>query len=129
MSLINAIKALTKNSKSVAALSEVHTNLMGYRQMGLKFDDLLPEEGELVQEALRRLPPREMQERNFRFKRAFSLTGTHSSLDSSEWIKPEEDLPYLRPLIAQVETEQASKVAFDNMSSIPDSLKRRNCSS
>jgi hypothetical protein len=90
-----------------------------------------------------------MQERNFRFKRAFALSGTHSSLDSSEWTKPEQvyialqmvtiviltfifftqDLPYLRPLIAQVEAEQASKVAFDNLSSIPEILKKRNSSS
>lgn len=36
-------------------------------------DDLIPEESELVQKALRRLPPKEAYDRVFRLRRAFQV--------------------------------------------------------
>ncbi|KAJ3217249.1 Conserved oligomeric Golgi complex subunit 2 [Dinochytrium kinnereticum] len=93
---------------------------------GLRFDDLIPDESEIVQEAIRRLPPREFQDRIFRYRRALNLSMAQTTLEKPEWTKPEEDLPYLRPLIDQVESEIASKQAFDNLTSIPESLKSRN---
>lgn len=40
---------------------------------GLKADDLIPEESEVVQLALKRLPPKEAYDRVFRLRRAFQV--------------------------------------------------------
>ncbi|KAJ3325294.1 Cytochrome b-c1 complex subunit 7 [Blyttiomyces sp. JEL0837] len=128
MSLLQSLRALRTN-KAFASLGEWHANQMGYRKMGLKFDDLIPDEGDVVQEALRRLPPREFQERQFRFRRALQLSSTQNILDASEWTKASEDTSYLRPIIEQVEAELVTKQNFDNLTSIPAALKKRNRSS
>ena len=39
----------------------------------LRYDDLLPEETETVQLALKRLPPKEAYDRVFRLRRAFQV--------------------------------------------------------
>ena len=70
--------------------SSAYSHSVPLVSLGLKYDDLIPEESEVVQEALRRLPPREFQDRLFRFKRAFALSGTQNVLPSSEWTKPEQ---------------------------------------
>jgi len=49
---------------------------MGYRQLGLKYEDLLPEENEITQLALKRLPPKEAYDRVFRLRRAFQVRDT-----------------------------------------------------
>ncbi|TPX43750.1 hypothetical protein SeMB42_g04432 [Synchytrium endobioticum] len=118
-----------KETPGAKNLANWYRNQMGYRQMGLRYDDLIPEESDVVQEALRRLPPKEFHQRLFRFKRAFALSGTQNMLSPSEWTKPEEDIPYLRPLMEQLENEMASKQAFDQMIYIPEALKKRNRSS
>ncbi|KAI9346791.1 cytochrome b-c1 complex subunit 7 [Zopfochytrium polystomum] len=128
VSLLQSLRSL-RASQTFSAIGEVHANLMGYRKMGLKYDDLIPDESPIIQEALHRLSPRDTQERIFRFRRAFFLSNTQSILDPPEWTKPEEDVPYLRPLIDLVESEIASKEAFDNLTSIPEALKKRNKSS
>lgn len=46
---------------------------MGYRQLGLKYEDLLPEETPAMQLALKRLPPKEAYDRVFRLRRAFQV--------------------------------------------------------
>lgn len=46
---------------------------MGYRQLGLRYEDLLPEENEVTQLALKRLPPKEAYDRVFRLRRAFQV--------------------------------------------------------
>ncbi|KAJ3123099.1 Cytochrome b-c1 complex subunit 7 [Nowakowskiella sp. JEL0407] len=102
---------------------------MGYRKMGLVYDDLIPEENALVQEALRRLPPREFQDRTFRFRTAFALDVTQTELPKEYHVTAETDKPYLRPILAQVEREIATKQYFDNMTEIPAALAKRNRSS
>ncbi|TPX31060.1 hypothetical protein SmJEL517_g05514 [Synchytrium microbalum] len=115
-----------KEGPGARNLANWYRNQMGYRQMGLRYDDLIPDETEVVQEALRRLPPKEFQDRHFRFKRAFALSNAQNTLDAAEWTKPEEDVPYLRPLMQQLENEMSSKEAFDQMVTIPAALKKRN---
>lgn len=39
----------------------------------LRFDDLIPEENDVVQTALKRLPPKEAYDRVFRIRRAFQV--------------------------------------------------------
>ncbi|KAI8843583.1 hypothetical protein BC829DRAFT_400957 [Chytridium lagenaria] len=98
MSLLQSLRALSKSKTSKVGLGEWHANQMGYRKM----------------DRARGHQPsssKEFQDRIFRYP---------------EWTKPEEDLPYLRPLIDQVESELSSKQAFDNLTIIPESLKNRN---
>ncbi|KAG5461003.1 MAG: ubiquinol-cytochrome C reductase complex 14kD subunit [Olpidium bornovanus] len=72
---------------------EKYANIAGYRKMGLRFDDLLIEETEQVQEALRRLPEMESYERVFRFRRALHADLKQDLLPPEEWTKPEEVRP------------------------------------
>ncbi|KAL1629684.1 Cytochrome b-c1 complex subunit 7, mitochondrial [Neofusicoccum ribis] len=80
-------------------LSAWYTDLAGYRKLGLRADDLIPEESETVQLALKRLPPKEAYDRVFRMRRAFQL------LPKEQHTKPEEDNPYLSPIIKEIEAE------------------------
>lgn len=41
--------------------------------LGLRHDDLIPEENDTVQLALKRLPPKEAYDRVFRLRRAFQV--------------------------------------------------------
>ncbi|KAJ2961677.1 hypothetical protein NQ176_g10986 [Zarea fungicola] len=92
-----------------------YTNAAGYRKLGLRFDDLLEEESEAVQIAIKRLPAKESYDRIFRIRRATQASYQHKLLPKSEWTKPEEDGPYLRSILAQVEAELAEKDALDSM--------------
>ncbi|ORY48536.1 14 kDa subunit of cytochrome bd ubiquinol oxidase [Rhizoclosmatium globosum] len=116
-------------SNALTAFSEWHASTMGHRALGLKGDDLIPEEGPLVQEALRRLSPQETENRLFRFRRAYALSTTQTELAPKDQISAAEDQPYLRPLIDIVEAEIATKENFDLLTAIPEQLKRRNRSS
>lgn len=57
-------------------LSKWYATRMGYRQLGLRYEDLLPEESETMQKALKRLPPKEAYDRVFRLRRAFQVRCT-----------------------------------------------------
>ena len=46
--------------------------------IGLKADDLIPEENDIVQTALKRLPPKEAYDRVFRLRRAFQVRSAAS---------------------------------------------------
>ncbi|TPX61676.1 hypothetical protein PhCBS80983_g00893 [Powellomyces hirtus] len=123
--LLHSLRSL-RNSEAIKNLSEMHHNLMGYRKKGLRYDDLIPDEGELVQAALKRLPPKEHYDRVFRHRRAINLGGQQIELDAAEWTKPSEDVAYLSPLITQVENEIETKQNFDALTSIPAALLKRN---
>ncbi|EMD96445.1 hypothetical protein COCC4DRAFT_84116 [Bipolaris maydis ATCC 48331] len=96
-------------------LSNWYCNAAGYRQLGLRADDLLPEENDTVQTALKRLRPQEAYDRVFRLRRAFQLSMSHQLLPKEEWTKPEEDVPYLSPLITDIEAEMAEREDFETM--------------
>lgn len=49
-------------------------------------DDLIPEEDEIVQQALKRLSPKEAYDRVFRMRRAFQVHPTHSpAMAEKDW--------------------------------------------
>ncbi|KAK1836010.1 cytochrome b-c1 complex subunit 7 [Podospora conica] len=96
-------------------MSSIYVNLAGYRKMGLKTDDLISEEDEQVLQALKRLPPQEQYDRVYRIRRATQLSLQHKILPKNEWIKDEEDLPYLSPILAQIKAEAKERAALDTM--------------
>ncbi|KAK0256767.1 Cytochrome b-c1 complex subunit 7, mitochondrial [Friedmanniomyces endolithicus] len=69
----------------------------GYRKLGLRADDLIPEESESVQLALKRLPPKEAYDRVFRMRRAF------------------QDISYLEPIIKEIEAERTEREDLESM--------------
>ncbi|KAI1389813.1 14 kDa subunit of cytochrome bd ubiquinol oxidase [Hypoxylon trugodes] len=95
-----------------------YSNAAGYRQLGLRADDLIVEENENVIKALKRLPSKEAYDRVYRLRRAFQCSTTHKLLPKSEWTKPEEDIPYLQPLINQIHAEEKEKQALDSLTVI-----------
>ncbi|RPA79841.1 14 kDa subunit of cytochrome bd ubiquinol oxidase [Ascobolus immersus RN42] len=94
-------------------LAEKYKNLAGYRQKGLLTDDLISEENDVVQKALKRLPPKVAYDRVYRLRRAMQLSLTHQILPPSEQIKPEQDIPYLRPYIEEIEDEIAERTKLE----------------
>jgi hypothetical protein len=64
MSLVSLPSRILKFTKSIAdskpmtALSKKYQNSMGYRKMGLRLDDMIPEENGIIQEAIHRLSVR-----------------------------------------------------------------------
>ncbi|KAG8168471.1 hypothetical protein KVR01_001220 [Diaporthe batatas] len=96
-------------------LANWYANASGYRQLGLRADDLIPEESPEVQTALKRLGDKERYDRIFRIRRAVQCSISHKLLPKQEWTKPEEDTPYLLPLIKLVEAELKEKDALDTL--------------
>ncbi|OTB09091.1 hypothetical protein M426DRAFT_316383 [Hypoxylon sp. CI-4A] len=95
-----------------------YTNAAGYRQLGLRADDLIVEENEEVIKALKRLPPQVAYDRVYRLRRAFQASATHKLLPKDQWTKAEEDVPYLQPLIDQIQAEVKEKQALDSLTVI-----------
>lgn len=78
-------------------------------------DDLIPEESPEVQGALKRLADKERYDRIFRIRRAVQCSISHRLLPKQEWTKPEEDIPYLLPVIKLIEAEMKEKDALDTL--------------
>ncbi|KAJ9623574.1 Cytochrome b-c1 complex subunit 7 [Taxawa tesnikishii (nom. ined.)] len=96
-------------------LAQWYTDAAGYRKLGLRADDLIPEESETVLLALKRLPPKEAYDRVFRMRRAFQCSLSHQLLPKEEQTKPEEDYPYLSPIIKEIEAERAEREDLEAM--------------
>ncbi|KAF4259172.1 hypothetical protein KXW98_000150 [Aspergillus fumigatus] len=96
-------------------LAQWYTDAAGYRKLGLRFDDLIPEESDVVQTALKRLPPKEAYDRVFRIRRAFQCSVSHTLLPAHEHTKPEEDVEYLSPIIREIERENKERVDLDTL--------------
>ncbi|KUI72892.1 Cytochrome b-c1 complex subunit 7 [Cytospora mali] len=92
-----------------------YANASGYRQLGLRADDLIPEENPTVQTALGRMSEKDRYDRIFRIRRAVQCSIAHKLLPKAEWTKPEEDAPYLAPLIKIIEAEIKEKEDLDTM--------------
>ncbi|OAK95852.1 ubiquinol-cytochrome c reductase complex 14 kDa protein-like protein [Phaeosphaeriaceae sp. SRC1lsM3a] len=131
-SLAPFIKARPWLRRWVQPIAEWYCHAAGYRQMGLKADDLIPEENDVVQQALKRLTPQQAYDRVFRLRRAMQvhtprpdtnrddtkipqLSMTHQLLPKEEWIKPEEDEPYLDVLIKEIESEMKEREDLEAM--------------
>jgi ubiquinol-cytochrome c reductase subunit 7 len=78
-------------------------------------DDLIVEENETVLKALHRLSPKESYDRIYRIRRATQLSLQHKLLPKSEWTKPEEDVPYLTPIIEQLHAEDKERKELDTV--------------
>ncbi|KAJ5812269.1 hypothetical protein N7474_008570 [Penicillium riverlandense] len=113
-------------------LSQWYADAAGYRRLGLKydhqppnplrcirrlgqFDDLIPEENLHVQNAIKRLPPKEAYDRVFRIRRAFQCSISHTLLPPNEQTKPEEDVEYLSPIIREIEKEAKEREDLDTL--------------
>ncbi|KAI5379791.1 hypothetical protein J4E82_001334 [Alternaria postmessia] len=101
--------------KWMKPLANWYCNAAGYRQLGLRADDLLPEENDVVQTALKRLRPQEAYDRVFRLRRAFQLSMSHQLLPKEEWTKAEDDTPYLSELITDIEAEMHEREDLEAM--------------
>ena len=89
-------------------------------------DDLIPEEHDIVYEALERLTDKEMFDRTFRLRRAVQLNMTKQVLPKEEWIPLEKDVPYLWRHIERIAHEKKEKINFDNLVPSPaSSLKNQ----
>ncbi|KAJ5133947.1 cytochrome b-c1 complex subunit 7 [Penicillium atrosanguineum] len=101
--------------RAMTPLANWYTDAAGYRKLGLKFDDLIPEESEVVQKAIKRLPAKEAYDRVFRIRRAFQCSISHTLLPAAEQIKASEDVEYLSPIIREIEKENKERVDLDNL--------------
>jgi ubiquinol-cytochrome c reductase subunit 7 len=112
-----APKVLASKSLSswVTPLATWYANLAGYRKYGFKYDDLLMEESEDIQRALKRLTPRERYDRAFRMKRASHASVLHAHLPKEQWTPPEEDVRYLAPHIREVEKDNEERAMWDTV--------------
>lgn len=94
--------------------AKTFTYFSGYRQLGLKLDDLLIEETPAMQKAISRLPVEESYARNYRNITAHQLAVSIDVLPESKAIKASEDTPYLTPYVLEAEAELAEKEALNN---------------
>ena len=62
-----------------------------------------------MQEAIKRLPAKEAEDRYFRLKRALNLSLQHAYLPKEQQTKDEDDYPYLSPYVEQVKKEIAER--------------------
>lgn len=90
------------------------TYFSGFREMGLRLDDMLIEETPVMQKAISRLPAEESYARNYRIITAHQLAVSHDLLPPSKVMKAEDDIPYLTPYILEAEAEAAEKAALNN---------------
>ncbi|ODV98022.1 hypothetical protein PACTADRAFT_37149 [Pachysolen tannophilus NRRL Y-2460] len=95
--------------------SKVFVHLAGYREMGLRLDDILIEETPIMQKAIHRLPNSETYARNYRILTAQQLAMSHQLLPKSKVLKLDEDVPYLTPFILEAEAEAFEKDELDNI--------------
>ncbi|CEQ42731.1 SPOSA6832_04582, partial [Sporobolomyces salmonicolor] len=114
-SFASTIKQSRGLYKFLKPLADKYASLAGYRQHGLKYDDILIEESAVVQKALNRLTERESYDRAFRLRTASMCAIAHEELPKDQWVKKEEDDRYLKPLITEVEAENAERVKWDTV--------------
>ncbi|EGP83155.1 unnamed protein product [Zymoseptoria tritici ST99CH_1A5] len=105
-------------------MSKWYMDSAGYRKLGLRADDLIPEESPEVQLALKRLSPKEAYDRVFRMRRAVQCSIAHQLLPKHEWTKPEQDYPYLSPIVQEIEKEVGEREDLESMQITKPSVKK-----
>ncbi|KAL5611952.1 hypothetical protein BROUX41_000481 [Berkeleyomyces rouxiae] len=101
--------------RALTPVAQWYGNAQGYRQLGLKADDLWEEENEIAQLALKRLSEKQHYDRIYRIRRAVQCSYQNKLLPKSEWTKPEDDMPYLEPIINDIRAEMAERKALDSL--------------
>ncbi|CEH17152.1 cytochrome bd ubiquinol oxidase [Ceraceosorus bombacis] len=115
ISLINFVKRSPVLLRALTPLAKAYAQSSGFRQLGLKYDDLLIEENDDVQKALKRLSPREQYDRAARLRAASQYSVLHRDASKEHWIKPEEDVRYLQPIVDQVKKAEEERAAWDTV--------------
>lgn len=82
----------------------------------LRFDDLIDEENEIAQVALRRLDEKESYDRVFRLLQASQLSLSAKILSKDQAMTAENDRAYLIPYLLEAEKAAFERVALDNIS-------------
>ncbi|ORY93764.1 cytochrome b-c1 complex subunit 7 [Syncephalastrum racemosum] len=120
------LKSFVQSSKALSGLlkpvASIYANAAAYQKLGLRYDDLVAEESDVVQEAIRRLEiaePREAYDRAYRLRVAQQLSLSHQLLPKDQWVTREQDKRYLQPYIDEVAAEFAERDAFDNIKVAP----------
>ncbi|MCJ1308437.1 Cytochrome b-c1 complex subunit 7 [Agyrium rufum] len=124
-SLANFIIKRPWLNRWMTPLASWYQDAAGYRKLGLKADDLIPEENDTVLLALKRLPPKEAYDRVFRLRRAFQCSLAHQLLPKDQQTKPEEDYLYLSPIIKAIEAEAQERDDLESMTVSNKSSKQR----
>jgi len=114
-SLAPYIRSSRSLKRIVTPIAHWYANVMGYRRMGLKYDDLQMEELPEVQRALGRLTPREAYDRAYRMKLSLHASTLHKDLPNEQWVSAKDDVRYLKPHIESVLKENEERAAWDNM--------------
>ncbi|GAA5823914.1 hypothetical protein JCM3770_000338 [Rhodotorula araucariae] len=114
LSFAQQVKSSRGLYKALKPLADKYANLAAYRGFGLRYDDLVIEESASVQKALGRLSERDAYDRAFRLRTASMCAIAHEELPKAQWVKPSEDVRYLKPIIQEVEAEDADRSAFDH---------------
>jgi len=115
MSLATYVHKTPWLKKMVVPFANWYANASGYRKLGLRSDDLIPEESETVLLALKRLTPKESYDRVYRLRRAFQCSLAHQLLPKEQQTKPEEDVQYLSPIIREIEAEAKERADLDSL--------------
>ncbi|KAF9341798.1 Cytochrome b-c1 complex subunit 7 [Linnemannia elongata] len=117
ITLVNQVKASKFLSGILQPVANAFVNAAGYRKLGLRYDDVLREETDIIREAVNRLPDNEGYERIYRMKVAFQYSLSHTIATKENTLKPEDDIRYLTPVIDEVAAEFAEKEDFNNIKS------------
>ncbi|KAG9081370.1 Cytochrome b-c1 complex subunit 7 [Ceratobasidium sp. UAMH 11750] len=115
LSLAPQVKASRSLSKFLAPIAAFYARTVGHRRVGLRYDDLLIEERMDVQRALSRLPEKESYDRAYRQRVAIQQSILHKDLPKSQWLKPENDIRYLKPYVEQVAKEDQERAEWDTI--------------
>lgn len=76
--------------RPIKKIADKYAEICGYRQHGLKYDDLIVEENETVQKALKRLTPREEYDRAYRLRVASQLSVLHHPLPKEQQLTQQQ---------------------------------------
>ncbi|KAF9920628.1 Cytochrome b-c1 complex subunit 7 [Linnemannia zychae] len=117
ITLVNQVKSSKFLSGLLQPVANAFINASGYRKLGLRYDDILREETDIIREAVNRLPDNEGYERVYRMKQAFQYSLSHTIATKETSLKPEDDIRYLTPIIDEVAAEFAEKADFNNIKS------------
>jgi len=114
-SVFRASRALSsaKPSAMMDTFSNWYIKASGYREYGLRSEDLIREELPGVKEALRRMPQEYLDERFFRIKRAMQASLLHAPLPKELHTPELEDTKTLVEMIKITQMELEEKKAFD----------------
>ncbi|QRV87544.1 ubiquinol-cytochrome C reductase complex 14kD subunit [Ceratobasidium sp. AG-Ba] len=115
LSFASQVKASRGLHKFLTPIAAFYARAVGHRRMGLRYDDLLIEERSDVQKALSRLPEKEAYDRAFRQRVAVQQSVLHKDLPKDQWLKPEEDIRYLKPYVDQVAKEDYERAEWDTI--------------